>query len=92
MLPDAYATDDGVAIHYRGGEIHSVVAETAGRFAYRVSATRTGEALEERLTPTLLETRPAASVPARLARRYSSWRSTGRLAAAASSSLRTGVE
>ncbi|HLW95636.1 MAG TPA: peptidase E [Solirubrobacteraceae bacterium] len=53
-LPAGYATDDGVAIHYRGHEVERVIADAAGRYAWRVSATGDGGALEERLEPELL--------------------------------------
>jgi peptidase E len=53
-LPDGYATDDGVAIHYRGSERHAVIADTPDRFAYRVFRSASGGVVEERLTPTLL--------------------------------------
>jgi peptidase E len=54
-LPAGYATDDGVAIHYVDEELHRVVADTAGRRAYRVSRSDSGEVVEEPLEPTLLE-------------------------------------
>lgn len=53
-IAPGYATDDGVAIHYRGTELHAVLADTAERSAYRVSRADSGEAVEEPLAPTLL--------------------------------------
>ena len=41
-LPDGYATDDGVAIHYVDTAMHKVVSQTPGKFAYRVVKTPTG--------------------------------------------------
>jgi peptidase E len=54
-LPAGYATDDGVAIHYVGTEVHRIVADTPGRAAYRVSARDDGGVEEERLEPDLLD-------------------------------------
>ena len=52
-LPDAYATDDGVGLVYRGTELVEAVTEVAGRGAYRIS--REGEgAVEERIEPRVL--------------------------------------
>jgi peptidase E len=53
-VPAGYATDDGVAIHYRGTAVHAVLADTAARYAYRVSRSDDGEVVEERLEPELL--------------------------------------
>jgi peptidase E len=53
-LGDGYATDDGVAIHYREREVHRVIADTADRFAYRVFRSASGGVVEERLQPQLL--------------------------------------
>jgi peptidase E len=50
-----YATDDGVAIHYVGEQVHRVLADTPGRYAYHVSRAPSGGVLEERLEPELLE-------------------------------------
>jgi peptidase E len=53
-LPDGFATDDGVGLHYLGTELHEVVADRAGPAAYRVE--RDGDAAREtRLVPRLLE-------------------------------------
>jgi peptidase E len=57
-LPLGYATDDGVAIHYVGTDIHAVVADTADKAAYKVARTDTGVIVEERLAPTLLDHGP----------------------------------
>ncbi|MGA3361747.1 MAG: hypothetical protein ABSD82_06930 [Solirubrobacteraceae bacterium] len=53
-LGEGYATDDGVAIHYRERELHRVIADTADRFAYRVLRSASGGVVEERLQPQLL--------------------------------------
>jgi peptidase E len=52
-LPDAYATDDGVGLVYRGTELVEAVTEVAGKGAYAVR--REGDrAVEERIEPRLL--------------------------------------
>ena len=53
-LPWGYATDDGVAIHYVGGEVHRIVSDTPGRAAYRVSPRDDGGVDEQRLEPDLI--------------------------------------
>jgi peptidase E len=53
-LPDGFATDDGVGLHYIDTELHEVVADRVGPAAYRVE--RDGDqARETRLEPRLLE-------------------------------------
>jgi peptidase E len=53
-LPDGYATDDGVGLHYIGTELHEVVADRPGPAAYRVE--RDGaEVRETKLVPRLLD-------------------------------------
>jgi peptidase E len=50
VLPDGYATDDGVGLVYRGTELVEAVSEMDGKGAYRVR--RQGdEAVEERIEP-----------------------------------------
>ncbi len=50
VLPDAYATDDGVGLYYRGTELVEAVTELRGKAAYRI--TRSGDgATEERIEP-----------------------------------------
>ena len=53
-LPAGYATDDGVAIHYRGTEVAEVISQLPGKSAYRVSMSASGGVLEEPLLPRLL--------------------------------------
>jgi peptidase E len=53
-LADGYATDDGVAIHYRGPDLHEVIADTPGKLAYRVFRSASGEVVEEPLQPRVL--------------------------------------
>ena len=53
-LPAGYATDDGVAIHYRGTDVGEVIADTSGKFAYRVFMSASGGVVEEPLHPRLL--------------------------------------
>jgi peptidase E len=54
-LPDAYATDDGVGLHYIGTELHEAVSGETGAAAYRVERIGPGEVRETVLTPRLLE-------------------------------------
>jgi peptidase E len=53
VLPDGYATDDGVGLVYRGTRFVEAVSEVRGKGAYHVR--RLGErAVEERIEPRLL--------------------------------------
>jgi len=57
VLPEGYATDDGVGLLYRGTELSAAVTQERGKGAYRIW--RDGDrAVEERIEPTLL---PAAT-------------------------------
>ena len=58
-LPDAYATDNGVGLLYRGTELVEAVSEIAGAGAYSVRRTGPGTVLEERIEPRLLPEPPA---------------------------------
>jgi peptidase E len=53
-LPDGYATDDGVGLHYVGIDLHEVVSDRPDAAAYRVERIGPGEVRETRLAPTLL--------------------------------------
>ena len=50
-LPPGYATDDGVGLLYRGGELVEALAEQDGKGAYRVERDSTGRAVETRIDP-----------------------------------------
>ena len=50
-LPDGYATDNGVGLHYIGTELHEVLSEADGAKAYRVERTGPGEVRETVLEP-----------------------------------------
>jgi peptidase E len=52
-LGEGYATDDGVALHYRGHKLHKVIADTANKYAYHVMKTDSG-VKETRLEAELL--------------------------------------
>jgi peptidase E len=58
VLPDGYATDDGVGIVYRGSQYVEAVSEVHGKGAYRVvregGAGQESQAKEERIEPRLL--------------------------------------
>ncbi|MBO0709572.1 MAG: peptidase E, partial [Candidatus Dormibacteraeota bacterium] len=58
-LPDAYATDNGVGLLYRGTELVEAVSEVAGAGAYAVRRTGPGTVTEERIEPRLLPEPPA---------------------------------
>ena len=53
-LPTAYATDDGVGLHYRGTELVEALTEIPGQGAYRVERGPDGAAVETRIEPRLL--------------------------------------
>jgi peptidase E len=53
-LPTAYATDDGVGLIYRGTQMTEAVADTRGKFAYKVERGHAATARETRITPRLL--------------------------------------
>jgi hypothetical protein len=53
-LGEGYATDDGVAIHYRGTELAEVLSQTPGALAHRVFKSASGAVVEQPLTPRLL--------------------------------------
>jgi peptidase E len=53
-LPDGYATDNSVGLHYIGTELHEVVSETPGPQGYRVERVGPGEVRETVLSPRLL--------------------------------------
>jgi peptidase E len=50
-LPDGYATDNGVGLHYVGTELREVLSETEGAKGYRVERTGPGEVRETVLEP-----------------------------------------
>ena len=52
-LPDGYATDDGVGLHYRSTALVEAVSELPGKGAYAVRRDG-GRALEERIEPRVL--------------------------------------
>jgi peptidase E len=41
-LGEGYATDNGVAIHYSGDQLHTVIADAPEKFAYHITKTKTG--------------------------------------------------
>jgi peptidase E len=53
-LPDGYASDNGVGLHYIGTELHEVLSETEGAKGYRVERVGPGEVRETVLEPRLL--------------------------------------
>lgn len=53
-LPDGYATDNGVGLHYVGTELREVVSETRGANGYRVERVGPGVVRETVLEPRLL--------------------------------------
>lgn len=53
-LPDGYATDDGVGLHFVGTELREVVTDEPKASAYRVERIGTGEVRETVIAPRLL--------------------------------------
>ena len=53
-LPTAYATDDGVGLHYCGTELVEALTEIPDKAAYRVEQGPDGAAVETRIEPRLL--------------------------------------
>jgi peptidase E len=53
VLPDGYATDDGVGLVFRGTELAEAVTEVRGKGAYRVLR-EAGQVREERIEPRVL--------------------------------------
>ncbi|HTW19248.1 MAG TPA: peptidase E [Mycobacteriales bacterium] len=53
-LPDGYATDNGVGLHYIGTTLHEVVSEIEGANGYRIERVAPGEVRETVLEPRLL--------------------------------------
>ncbi|MGH9067029.1 MAG: Type 1 glutamine amidotransferase-like domain-containing protein [Acidimicrobiales bacterium] len=62
-LPSGYATDNGVGLVYREGEMVEAVSEVAGKAAYRVDAGPDATALETRIEPRLLPGALGESAP-----------------------------
>ena len=56
-LPDGYATDDGVGLHYRGTELAEAVSDRPDKHAYRVERGPDGRAVETVIEPRRLEER-----------------------------------
>lgn len=57
-LPDAYATDNGAGLVYRGTRLVEAVTEVAGAAAWSVRRTGPGTVAEERIEPRLLPEPP----------------------------------
>jgi peptidase E len=53
-LPDGFATDNGVGLHFIGTELHEVLSEKAEAKAYRIERTGPGEVRESVIEPRLL--------------------------------------
>lgn len=53
-LPDGYATDDGVNIHFIDQEFHKAVSDRPNAFAYRITRDEDASAREETIVPELL--------------------------------------
>lgn len=53
-LPEGYATDDGVCIHYVDDKFYEAVTDTEGKHAYRVYKDTNGNVTEEKIEPALL--------------------------------------
>lgn len=55
VLPDGYATDNGVGLVYRGTELHEAFADHADVYAYEMTRQAAGEVRETRLPTRLLD-------------------------------------
>ncbi len=53
-LPEGYATDDGVALHFVATRLHKVLSQEPEKAAYHVYRSETGQVTEERIEPELL--------------------------------------
>ena len=51
VLPDGYATDDGVGLRYSGTDLVEAVSETDGASAFHVARAATGEVVETVIEP-----------------------------------------
>ena len=54
-LPDGYATDDGVGLHYRGTELVEAVSDRPDKGAYKVERGADGTAVETVIEPRRLD-------------------------------------
>ena len=50
-LPDGWASDDGVGLHFEGQEFVEAVTDRDNAFAYRVERTASGEVVETKIEP-----------------------------------------
>ncbi len=53
-IPDGYATDDGVNIHFINHEVHKAVSDRPDVYAYRVYKDEAGTVNEDRIKPEML--------------------------------------
>jgi hypothetical protein len=54
VLPEGYATDDGVALHFVATSLHKVISQVSDKAAYHVYLSETGQVIEDRVEPELL--------------------------------------
>lgn len=54
ILPEGYATDDGVNLHFINTKLHKAVADTQGKNAYWIYRNAAGDVAEEIIAPELL--------------------------------------
>ena len=54
VLPEGYATDDGVALHFVDEQLYKTVSQEAGKGAYHVYRDASGRVIEDRIEPHLL--------------------------------------
>jgi peptidase E len=55
VLPEGYATDDGVSLHFIGDTLHRAVSDRPDKFAYKVYVGMGGTVKEDVIEPTLLQ-------------------------------------
>ena len=54
VLPEGYATDDGVALHFVNEKLYKTISQEAGKGAYHVYLSESGQVIEDRIEPQLL--------------------------------------
>jgi peptidase E len=53
-LPAGYAMEEGVSIHFIDGKVHKVITDTPGQVAYYVHKDEQGNAVEDKIEPTII--------------------------------------
>jgi hypothetical protein len=56
VLPEGFATDDAVALHFVNEKLYKTISQEAGKGAYHVYLSESGQVIEDRIEPQLLST------------------------------------